>query len=708
MAGGVGKSKISYDKAVAVIQEARICLLAGARIKDSADPTDALLVLLSGPLSELHGQIFKPLALSQKVQRHFGWNLSPDAIEFFIPKFRSLGWLQSGAALPARGPLYVNLPEPGTDGTSGADTKEALERLGADFQAFAKELSPFQALPEDPAEAGAALLRHVVDANLPVSVPDARARSDEAFLAARFAQEVNAHKLPARDTLASLSAVGFLMRVADEIAQPSTRRAVELRIVVDGPILLDYLGCSGPLRAESSREIFERLRKIGAATITFEHCVREARVALASVLKANPRDRYGPTGEALRKGWVNENAMLGLLQGFEVVVRKSDIAILPSDRDFSPNLEKFFNDELADGVEAIVNWHDSDNKEARYADADTTVMTLRKRAGYRTNDLFSSQFVCVTTNEMFAAATKRHLSEIHYYNSKQVPPVITMKELAAKLWLEVGNSDKDARLTLPNSQMLLSCERALRLNREVVDKARAELEKVRPEQVAQFELLLEVPRSARAVMDIALNNERYVTGNTIDQLLEAAVEAAGSEVAAKARAQRAKDHEKFQHDLTAAAKQIEAERERAEQLEEQARAGLERWTTTEKGMLERIGERATARFRFVRATVRSLSVFVAIAPLITVLILAWTGAAGMVAAGIAAVPALLGAAAAMDRPGAWLSRLIQRWIEHVNEGRLRKVGHYDLADNLKLTWSDGVAVAERDDTASPTLGSAPY
>lgn len=685
-------------RATAIIQEARICLLAGARIKDSGDPADALLVLLSGPLSELHGALFEPAKLSQLVKDQFGWVMSADAIEYFIPKMRQLGWLQSQSNLPSRGPFLVNLPEPEGVEEANVDTREALTELGAGFQSFARELSPFESLPKDPMEAGALLLRYVVDANLPIADQSDKAQSDETFLAARFIEFVNKNKLPAKEVVASLSAVGFLFRVAEEIGRPSSSRKVDLRIVVDGPILLDYLGCSGPLRADATADIFDRVRAMGASIVTFEHCVDEARDALRSVLKKSPRDRYGPTGEALRRGWVNENALLSLLAAFDVSVRAKIIEILPDDIEFIPQAHKYFDDQKAKMIEQIVNWHDEANENARFADSDTTVLTIRRRAGLRTSDLFTSRYVCITTNEVFAGAIRRNLIEMSYYNSKQIPPVITLKELAAKLWIELGNSDRASILSLPNSQLLLSCDRALRFNRKVVDKARAELAKVNPDQLAQFELLLEVPRSARAVMDITLNNDRYVSGDTVGQLVEAAVEAAGAEVSAKARAQRARDHERFKKELAENEKKLETEQQRADESERMVRELAERRASTDTSMLEAAGTYASGRFTKLRFWIRSASVFIAFAPLTAVAIAMYYREAGLPGLAIALVSCALGACAAMDRPGAWLSRLIQSNIEKSGERRLREMGRHDLAEHFQLTWKDGIATASADCT----------
>ena len=103
---------------------------------------------------------------------------------------------------------------------------------------------------------------------------------------------------------------------------------------------MDYLGCSGQTRTLASREMFERLRGLGASTVTFQHCVDEARDALRSVLRTTARDRYGPTGDALRKGWVNEVALSGLVQAFDVAVRNLAVEILPDTIEFMPQSHK--------------------------------------------------------------------------------------------------------------------------------------------------------------------------------------------------------------------------------------------------------------------------------------------------------------------------------------------------------------------------------
>lgn len=94
-----------------------------------------MLVLLPGPLSELHGHLFEPSQLSALAKERFDWEISANAVEYFIPKMRSLGWLDSRTEFPARGPLWVTLPEPEEEGEGEIDTREALIDLGQQFQA---------------------------------------------------------------------------------------------------------------------------------------------------------------------------------------------------------------------------------------------------------------------------------------------------------------------------------------------------------------------------------------------------------------------------------------------------------------------------------------------------------------------------------------------------------------------------------------------
>jgi hypothetical protein len=509
--------------------------------------------------------------------------------------------------------------------------------------------------------------------------------------------------LPAKELLERLAAVGFLFRVADEMGSPTRRRRTDLKVVVDGPLLLDLLGTSGSIRAASVRDVFESLKDLGATIATFAHCVEEAKSVLTTILRAAPRDRYGPTGDAIRKGAVHENVLRSLLQAFDLSVRSQGVQILSDTIDSYPNKHQFFDAERSADVEKIINWHDEDNDIARYRDADTTVLTIRRREAHRTSDIFDSKYVCVTSNNTFAASVRRHLLETHYYNAHQIPPVVTLKELAARTWIEIGSADRD-RLRIPRSQLLLSCDKSLRLNRRVVERAKAHLARVNPDQLKQFELLLEVPRSARALMDATLNNEKYVTGDNVELLVEAAVEAAGREVAKKERDRRIKDTSKLKGHVRDVQGALEAEKV-ARQSEREALLGqvseaqreLNEARRRDDEMIAKVASDTSAQLIRCKGLLRTIYLLLGAVPLIGFLLSLKKDDPNWLYGALVLLVVLFGIPVAMDRPGAWLSNVIKSVLRDRVDGKLRNLGRYDLAESVNWRWTEEQLIGERVD-----------
>lgn len=141
---------------------------------------------------------------------------------------------------------------------------------------------------------------------------------------------------------------------------------------------------------------------------------------------------------------------------------------------------------------------------------------------------------------------------------------------------------------------------------------------------------------------------------------------------------------------------LAAQRAEAEDAKRLALAEADRNVAARAALtFERVEEQANAKFSRQRNVIRAASVLVAIAPLATIVLLFAIGSVGYLALTIAALTSLLAAAAAMDRPGAWLSRMIQGRIGHALEQQLRGVGLYDLAERLDIEWKDGVATVSR-------------
>lgn len=593
---------------------------------------------------------------------------------------RAKGWLTNNGDL--RGPLYVNLPDPLAN-DSNNQTIEQLKLLGEAFRAYANELSPISVLPADDIECATIILRFSVRIN--ATENSERLTTDQDYLCARFLEHINDNDSSLSGLLGSLSALGFLAFISEDFCKPQSSRASELKVIVDGPVLLDYLECSGKARAEAPQKLFENLRSMGCSITTFTHCVREAQRALKTVLRTERSQRYGPTGDALKRGLVREDRLEGILKNFEAAIKQSKVTILPDSIELYPNSHQFFTKAQSDAVIEMVNWHDGDNEDAILADADTITLTIRRRGGHRTSDVFDSRFVAVTNNSTYFGATRRFLTQNFIYSAAQIPPVISLQELAAKTWLEVGaKSDNNSNIAL--SQLLLSCERSLRLNEEVVNRAREELSQISEERLAEFDLLLSVPRSVRALVDKTLNNASYVTSESIEGLMDAAIHAAAEQVSKQEKQKRSDLKAKYEKEIADRQSDVDNERLRRESAENRNREIENSLLTKNHEIMRALSSQAQSRFRWRIFATRFAGALAFISP-IALYFLQDDSNLNIISGSITFFAVAASLLTIADYPGHWVSDWIKRSATKWHYAQLRKIGRSDLIEEYNLQWN---------------------
>ncbi len=94
--------------------------------------------------------------------------------------------------------------------------------------------------------------------------------SDDKYMTARFVQHICATRPDAVEKLTRLASIGLLTEVVEDFMKPvEPATKVNLTVVVDAPLALDYLGCSGVSRKNDVRGIFEALRGIGCSFVVF-------------------------------------------------------------------------------------------------------------------------------------------------------------------------------------------------------------------------------------------------------------------------------------------------------------------------------------------------------------------------------------------------------------------------------------------------------
>jgi hypothetical protein len=193
-------------------------------------------------------------------------------------------------------------------------------------------------------------------------------------------------------------------------------------------------------------------------------------------------------------------------------------------------------------------------------------------------------------------------------------------------------------------------------------------------------------------MNVTLNNEKYVSGDTIEALVEAAVQAAGEEIAAKERGKRLKAHQEFSQKFAEYEELLSYEQKRAQENQ----IAVDSLTNLESGriqdMINGLVDQSNKRFSRLRFAIRIISIFIAVAPLATVLSMYTAGSENTNNLIGSLIIAFLAGSAAMDRPGAWLSKSIQRYLDSIVRQRLIDISRVDLSNRLNLSWKDGVSL----------------
>lgn len=183
---------------------------------------------------------------------------------------------------------------------------------------------------------------------------------------------------------------------------------------------------------------------------------------------------------------------------------------------------------------------------------------MRMRHGKSKNDPLDNSHVFISSNEKLVEKARRYCLDSQLIRETQCGPVVDTRDLATIAWLRTGfeNSEK-----LPISHMLAQCERVLRVRKDVIEDARAQVAKFSPEKIEQFELLLQDNRAVNYLMDTARGSSSSFDPDRdqelLDGMLDAAIKVVRDETDAKLSEKDKKirqlraDHKKRQNETEA-------------------------------------------------------------------------------------------------------------------------------------------------------------
>ena len=578
----------------------------------SGDVLDALIPFFEPVLSLMRGKVFDPELLARGAQKLYRWRINRDIAETFIPRLVRKGYLKRKGT--ARDGIYVVDFEQAPDNSKLDDISNILERVIDEFENFpprVTDLLNYRRTREELAEilirfllsldaygeaAFAAQVNRVVSEesrNLLDQLEEGGEplRNDDRYMCARFVKDICKRKPEYVPHFARLASIALLTEVVEDFAkplQPATR--VNLIIVLDGPVALDYLGCSGKQLQEDTRSIIDSLRGIGCTVVVYPMTCVEIQNNLSTMLSLPKHKRHGYTNEAIVAGEVMESYVQTVARDPERALESMNIAVKTIDIDQFPHQHKWFDSEKYEDFLGSVTW--GNDIAAREHDTIALALTMRLRGGRHNSDIFRCGYVFVTRNATFERLSRKYCLESRMINQIQQGPVIHQRELATLAWLRTGLG---AYQEIPKAHLLATCDRVLRARSEVQQAVAQKLAEVTPDKLDQFELLIQDHRSIRRLADETLNDERVVTADNANQLLEAmrqaTIEQEKAAMDARISETRQKMNKRHKADVTALRE--------AEARADAATAALTEATVREQGRIDRAISRTNARLAII-------------------------------------------------------------------------------------------------------------
>ena len=472
------------------------------------DTLYALVPFFEPAFVNLRGQIFDPSKFLNSLPKiGVRFNLTTDIVHLLIPKFVEVGWLREEATYNMEA-IYRCTENAGSDPENLSSTTVSLvNEIGSKFFTFVKDLDPLSNLDFSQSQLENLLLNWLVSVDASdreeiasvagsiISTEETEERSNlnwdsalsstEIYLCARFVQHLSENNDELFSALSEITSVALLTDILLDFHYPKAPDSVDLTLILDAPFLLAVMGMSGKELLKNAQMIVKNAKRLGCRLATFEHCIKESEQNFHAVLSQQSIERYGPTGDALRRGEVSEKLVREILADIEGLCEELKVSMIRQTLEQTPNQRQYFDDDHVQMFYSRINWHSEHVPRDR--DASSMALVMRKRMGHRTNDMLKSKYVMISSNPIFSGFSRRFCKERSLLGKLHVPPVMHQSQVATILWLSTGETGV---LKISRQQLLLACENALRSRQEIFAKAREEVRKLDNEdQREQLELL---------------------------------------------------------------------------------------------------------------------------------------------------------------------------------------------------------------------------
>lgn len=439
---------------------------------DVADIVDCIIpFVLDGIADQVGNQLHLP-DLAKYLQR-FGLTVPIYVLEQMLPRLQHLGALEWNEIAHC----HICLAKP-ADPNPAVDSNASA--LAGVFDSIEHRLDEFArghglAKPLVSASWTDALIAFLKSETAPEIIKTVKIREViigeparvEAFLIGMFIQEAERHNKELFDQVVQVF-TGILIEdfvnSIQSVGDPA--RYADVSIFYDTRVVLRLLGTSGKVLEAATQEMHRALQDLGCKTHFLDQTEGEAINIIETIISAQARgdELYGETADAINEGEVDIPQLrdlrdtlatrLGQLNVFPYhygyAARKSEDVFQIDEARFARSLED-------EAVRLDKNYSEQNARN----DAAVVAIVLRLRKGERARDVAQSKCLFVSRNSLLQRVARRFVVEHCDYDSGNVPPVLTVGQIATIAWFVASKTLEPVKVT---KELLANCYNAVRPN----------------------------------------------------------------------------------------------------------------------------------------------------------------------------------------------------------------------------------------------------
>jgi hypothetical protein len=522
-----------------------------------SDVLDALIPFFEPIFVLMNGKVWNPHTFSAGVRKLYRWRFTGDIAASFVPRLERKGILRRQAKTVGNQAIWtVHYTDSKADVTPPAIVT-AFEQIIDEFEKFPPRVTDLLSYKKSRDELKEILIRFLVLMDAQGQGAYARQLGDlepsgeagelvskleegetgldpnDRYMCARFVRHLMRRRQEFAPHLIRLSSIALLAEVVEDFLKPThTENKTDLTVILDAPMALDFVGCSGKALKDDIVTVVNALRKIGVSFVVLPISCVEMQRNLRSMMGLPPEQRRGYTHNAMIRKEVSAEFVSAVANNPERALDNAGVTVRPLTLDSFPGAHRFFTAEHYEDFLGSVYW--GNYVPAKEHDTTCVTLVMRLREGRHSSDVFKSRYVMVTRNGSFVSHARNYCLQNRMINETQEGPIIHARELATTAWLRTGLGADE---TIPRGHLIATCERVLQMRPEVRNALANHLAQVTPERLEQFNLLMQDARSVQKLADETLNNEEFVTAESAEHLLNVMREATAEELKEKHQAE---------------------------------------------------------------------------------------------------------------------------------------------------------------------------